>query len=151
MKQSPSPTPDPDPDPDLAASRLRAAGLRSTRQRKALAALLFDSVGQECRHVTAEALHTEAVKAGIQVSLATVYNTPHQFTLAGLLREVVVDAGPSCFDTNTRDHHHLYNEDTGELTDLPARRIRITGLPRLPAAAEVSRVDVFVRVRRRTK
>jgi len=147
MKQSPSPA----PSPDLAASRLRAAGLRSTRQRKALAALLFDSAGhKKCRHVTAEALHTEAVDAGIQVSLATVYNTLHQFTIAGLLREVVVDAGPSCFDTNTSDHHHLYNENTGELTDLSARRIRITGLPRLPAGAEVSRVDVVVRMRRRS-
>lgn len=150
MKRSPSQAPDP------AAQRLRAAGLRPTRQRMALAGLLFHAQGRPAqarrskgRHVTAEALHGEAMDAGVPVSLATVYNTLHQFTVAGLLREVVVDQGPSYFDTNTSLHHHLYNEDTGELSDLSAGRIRVTGLPKPPVGAELSRVDVVVRVRRR--
>src|SRR5690606_18652792 len=92
--------------------RLKQAGLRPTRQRLALAKLLFDGPerpGAEhggCdRHITAEQLHDEAVSIGQPVSLATVYNTLHQFTEAGLLREVVVEPGRSYFDTNVSDHH----------------------------------------------
>jgi len=90
-----------------ALDRLRNAGLRSTRQRLALAKLLFD--GQN-RHVTAEILHGEALEASVRVSLATVYNTLHQFNEVGLLREIVVDSGRSYFDTNISEHHHIYNE-----------------------------------------
>src|SRR5262245_7982586 len=89
----------------LNVEKLRKAGLRPTRQRLALAQLLF---GRGDRHVTAEGLHEEAVGAGMPVSLATVYNTMHQFTAAGLLREVTVDGTRTYFDTNTGDHHHFY-------------------------------------------
>src|SRR3989344_5255926 len=89
--------------------RLRTAGLRPTRQRLALAKLLFEGGD---RHVTAEMLHAEAQTAAIRVSLATVYNTLHQFTAAGLLREIVVDSQRSYFDTNMTDHHHFYFEKT---------------------------------------
>src|ERR1700761_3175930 len=95
--------------------RLRGAGLRPTRQRVALARLLF-STGD--RHVTAEHLHGEAQANAIRVSLATVYNTLHQFTSAGLLREVVVEPGRSYFDTNTTDHHHFFIESNGHLEDI---------------------------------
>ncbi|MDA0653796.1 MAG: Fur family transcriptional regulator [Proteobacteria bacterium] len=139
----------PEQGPKAAEARIRAAGLRPTRQRRALAALLFEQDTGPDRHVTAEALHAEATSAGAAVSLATVYNTLHQFTAAGLLREVVVDAGPSYFDTNTSDHHHLYDEDTGEIADLSASRIRVSGIPRPRPGAEVARVDVVVRVRSR--
>src|SRR5262245_10917748 len=91
-------------------SRLRAVGLRPTRQRLALARLLIESGD---RHVTAEQLHGEAVEAGIQVSLATVYNTLHQFTEVGLLREVVVEPSRSYFDTNTTEHHHFFCDTDG--------------------------------------
>ena len=87
---------------------LRMAGLRPTRQRVALAELLF---GGPHRHVSAEALHAEALMARVNVSLATIYNTLHQFRTAGLLREVAVDASRSYFDTDTSDHHHFYLED----------------------------------------
>jgi Fur family iron response transcriptional regulator len=90
-----------------AIERLRSAGLRPTRQRLALVRLLFDHGD---RHVSAEALHAEAQRAGVRVSLATIYNTLNQFTEAGLLREVVVEAGRSYFDTNTGDHHHFFFE-----------------------------------------
>lgn len=124
--------------------RLRAAGLRPTRQRAALAGLL----GAEHRHVSAESLHNEAQKAEIPVSLATVYNTLHQFTEAGLLREVVVDSGRSYFDTNTGDHQHFYCEDSGELIDIDGAAIAVAGVPAPPKGMMVDRVDVVVRVKR---
>jgi Fur family iron response transcriptional regulator len=128
------------------ADRLRRAGLRPTRQRTVLATLLFtDSV----RHVTAEALHAEAETAGEQVSLATVYNTLHQFTRAGLLRQVTVDGTRTYFDTNTVDHHHFYREEDGMLVDIESDGIRVDGLPQPPDGCRVERVDVVVRVRKR--
>jgi Fur family iron response transcriptional regulator len=126
-------------------SRLRGAGLRPTRQRLALAQLLFDG---DDRHVTAEQLHGEALAASIPVSLATVYNTLHQFTGAGLLREVVVEPGRSYFDTNIDDHHHFYCESTGHLQDIPGAAVTVGQLPSAPEGSEISRVDVIIRVRR---
>jgi Fur family iron response transcriptional regulator len=128
----------------IVLGRLRDAGLRPTRQRLGLAKLLF-----ECgdRHVTAETLHSEALQARLPVSLATVYNTLHQFTQAGLLREVVVDSGRTYFDTNTGDHHHFYFEQEGTLADIPGEAIEVLGLPRPPSGNRVSRVDVIVRIR----
>ena len=127
-----------------ALQRLRAAGLRPTRQRLALARLLLESGD---RHVTAEHLHAEAMAAGIKVSLTTVYNTLHQFTEAGLLREAVVEPGRSYFDTNTDDHHHFFCETTGELRDIPAHDLSVSDLPTPPAGTEISRVDIIVRIR----
>ena len=124
-------------------SRLKNAGLRPTRQRIALAKLLLAS---DNRHVTAEALHEEAKNAGVSVSLATVYNALHQFTDAGLMREVVVDSGRSYLDTNTSDHHHFFHEDIGRLEDIPNDQVRVSQLPNAPAGTTVSRVDVIVRV-----
>src|SRR3546814_13718253 len=99
--------------------RLKAAGLRPTRQRLALAKLLFEAPGGCDRHMTAEQLHAEAVADNVRVSLATIYNSLHQFTEAGLLREVVVESGRSYFDTNVTDHHHFYYEGSGRLQDIP--------------------------------
>jgi Fur family iron response transcriptional regulator len=128
--------------------RLRAAGLRPTRQRVALARLLF--TGGD-RHVTAEQLHGEAGAATIAVSLATVYNTLHQFTAVGLLREVVVEPGRSYFDTNIDDHHHFFCETTGMLQDIPGAAVSVGQLPAAPAGTEISRVDVIIRVRRQDR
>ena len=123
---------------------LRSVGLRPTRQRLALAKLLFDGAQ---RHVTAEILHKEAVDADIRVSLATVYNALHQFNKAGLLREIVVEVGRSYFDTNISDHHHVFDEDTRELTDIEAGQIKLTGLPKISIEKEVCRVDVILRIK----
>jgi Fur family iron response transcriptional regulator len=125
--------------------RLRSAKLRPTRQRHALARLLF--AGGD-RHVTAEQLHGEALAADVRVSLATVYNTLHHFTRAGLLRELVVESGRAYFDTNTTYHHHFFDEESGELTDISGDDIRVSRVPRPPAGSAVSRVDVVVRLRR---
>lgn len=128
-----------------AALRLRTAGLRPTRQRLELAGLLFRD---DDRHLTAEGLHAEAQDAGVQVSLATVYNTLHQFTEAGLLRQVVVDAARSYFDTNVGDHQHFYCEDEGRLIDIAGDTIAVAGVPTPPKGTEIERVDVVIRVRR---
>lgn len=123
--------------------RLKAAGLRPTRQRLALARLLFSSTN---RHITAEQLHSEAQAARIRLSLATVYNTLHQFTAHGLLREVVVEPGRSYFDTNTTDHHHFFFEEDGRLEDIPALQVELTRLPAPPPGMRLRRVDVIVRL-----
>ena len=130
--------------PAAALARLRAAGLRPTRQRVALAHLLLENGD---RHITAEQLHGEAVGADIQVSLATVYNTLHQFTDAGLLREVVVEPGRSYFDTNTTDHHHFFCDADGRLQDIPGEDVMVSGFPLPPLGTEICRVDVIIRVR----
>jgi Fur family transcriptional regulator, iron response regulator len=132
-------------DKAVATGRLRQSGLRPTRQRVELASLLF----QDCdRHVTAESLHGEVSKAGVKVSLATVYNTLHQFTQAGLLRQVIVDASRCYFDTNTGDHQHFFLENEGLLIDIPGDTIAVAGVPSPPPGLAVDRVDVVVRVKR---
>ncbi|HEX6093794.1 MAG TPA: Fur family transcriptional regulator [Dongiaceae bacterium] len=128
-----------------AIDRLKSAGLRPTRQRLALARLLYD---RGDRHVTAEQLHQEAASANVRLSLATVYNTLHQFTTLGMLREVVVEPGRSYFDTNIGEHHHFFDEDSGELADIPGEQVELTRLPPPPAGAKISRVDVIVRLKR---
>jgi len=128
-----------------AVEKLRTAGLRPTRQRVELAGLLF---AEGHRHMTAESLHGDAQAAGVKVSLATVYNTLHQFTSAGILREVVVDAARSYFDTNTGDHQHFFVESDGLLIDIPGEHIEVAGVPEPPKGMTVDRIDVVVRVRR---
>ncbi len=123
--------------------RLQDSGLRPTRPRLALAKLLFEKGN---RHLSAEQLHAEVISAKVRVSLATVYNTLHQFTTAGLLREVVVDSGPSYFDTNVENHHHFYFEDSHSLQDIPGDHVRFDALPPPPMGTEISRVDVMIRI-----
>ncbi len=126
---------------------LTNAGVRPTRQRVALAALL---VGDgENRHVTAESLHAASQKAGDSVSLATVYNTLKAFCDAGLMQEVMVDGSKSYFDTRTDDHPHFFWEDEARLTDAPADQLEINRLPDAPQGAEISKVDVVIRLRRK--
>lgn len=122
---------------------LRKAGLRPTRQRLALGALLFEG---EDRHVTAESLHAEAIAAGQHVSLATVYNTLHQFKRAGLLRELAINGAKAYFDTNTSNHNHFFIEDAGELHDIPGHAIRVDGLPEPPKGMSITHIDVVVRL-----
>ncbi len=134
-----------DSRPDALPARLVAAGLRPTRQRVALGDLLF---GGGDRHVTAERLFEEATAAQMPVSLATVYNTLHQFTAAGLLREIAVDGARVYFDTNTSEHHHFLLEDDGGLFDIPGSNVVAPNLPEPPAGLKIARVDVIVRLRR---
>src|SRR5471030_491974 len=96
-------------------SMLREVGLRPTKQRMALGWILF---AKGDRHLTAEMLYEEATKAKVPVSLATVYNTLHQFTDVGLLRQVAVDGSKTYFDTNTTQHHHFFVEGENVLLDI---------------------------------
>ena len=125
---------------------LLQGGVRPTRQRVALAALLVGD-GQD-RHVTAESLYAAAEKAGEAVSLATVYNTLRAFCGAGLVNEITVDGSKSYFDTRIDDHPHFYWEDNAELTDAPADQLKISHLPAVPDGAEIAKVDVVIRLRR---
>ncbi len=124
---------------------LREASLRPTRQRLALAELLF---ARGNRHLSAESLHEEALLNKVPVSLATIYNTLHQFTGAGLLREVAVDGSKTYFDTNTSNHHHFFVEDDNEVIDIPPGQMGVGAVPEPPPGYEISRVDVVVRLRR---
>jgi len=128
-----------------AIERLRRASLRPTRQRVALAKILF---GSGDRHMTAEQLHAEAVAARVPVSLATVYNALNQFTRAGLLREVAIEGDRTYFDTNTSNHFHYYIETEDRLFDIEARELSVNGLPEPPPGTKVARIDVIVRLRR---
>ncbi len=127
--------------------RLRHVGLRPTRQRISLGWLLF---AKGDRHITAEMLYEEAMRARVPVSLATVYNTLHQFTDAGLLRQLAADGSKSYFDTNTTEHHHFFVEGDEELIDMPID-IDVGELPSAPPGMEIARVDVIVRLRRIAK
>jgi Fur family iron response transcriptional regulator len=124
---------------------IRQSGLRPTRQRTALAGILFCRGN---RHVSAEGLHEEAMMQRVPVSLATVYNTLHQFTGSGLLRKVVVDGSKTYFDTNTSDHHHFFIEDDDAVMDIPEGSLGVGSLPEPPPGYEISRVDVVLRLRR---
>ena len=106
--------------------RLREVGLRPTRPRVALGIILF---GKGDRHVSAEMLFEEASGAEVSVSLATVYNTLHEFTEVGLLRQVAIDSSKSYFDTNNTEHHHYYLEDRHELMDIPPTDVAVGKVP----------------------
>lgn len=125
---------------------LGTAGLRPTRQRLSLAALLVGD-GHD-RHVTAESLYDASRATGDKVSLATVYNTLRAFCDAGLMQEVTVDGSKSYFDTNVSDHPHFFWEDSATLTDAPADQLRISSLPDAPDGAEIAKVDVVIRLRK---
>ena len=126
--------------------RLRAAGLRPTRQRVALCNLIF---GSGDRHLSAEELHDEAHRAGEPVSLATVYNTLHQFTDVGIIRPLTGEGQRTYFDTNTSDHHHFFVEDDNQMIDIPHGRVALDRLPEPPEGMEIVNVDVVVRLRRK--
>src|ERR1700712_474563 len=127
---------------------LREVKLRPTRQRMALGWILF---AKGDRHLTAEMLYEEANRAKVPVSLATVYNTLHQFTEVGLLRQVAVDASKSYFDTNVSEHHHFFVEGENALVDIPEAEVIVDKMPVAPAGYEIARIDVVVRLRRKGK
>jgi Fur family iron response transcriptional regulator len=123
---------------------IQDVGLRPTRQRLLLSKLLFER-GEDW-HVTAESLHEDVQKSGARVSLATVYNTLHQFTESGLLRQIVVDSGKAYFDTNTSDHHHFFDARLGLLQDIPNDDVILESLPAAPKGSRIGRVDVIIQI-----
>lgn len=129
-------------------NRLQSAGLRATPKRLAIGGLLFD--GHD-RHVTADDVAAMARKAGVRVSLATVYNTLNQFVTAGLMKRITLDTDRTYFDTNVSDHHHLFFEQNGMLHDIPGDSIRVEGLPEIPSGSTIRSVEVIVRMTGETR
>jgi Fur family transcriptional regulator, iron response regulator len=125
-------------------SILASYGLRATRQRMGLIKLLF---GAGNRHVTADALATEAQTMRMPMSLATVYNVLNLFAEVGLIRGLPVEAGRMVFDTNTSNHSHFYFEDTGEISDISFDSVRIVEQVVPPEGYEIAKIDVVVRIR----
>ncbi len=125
-------------------AKLRAAGMRPTPQRVALGWLLF---GKGDQHLTAEKLLEEAQASRVPISLATIYNSLHQFTAAGLLREIAIDGSKTYFDTNVSDHHHFLIEDSHTLIDIPQVSVDLMQLPEPPNGKKIASVDVVVRLR----
>jgi Fur family iron response transcriptional regulator len=105
--------------------------------------------GKGDRHLTAEMLFEEATRAKVPVSLATVYNTLHQFVQVGLLRQVAVDGSKSYFDTNASEHHHFFVEGEDALVDIPEAEMVVDKLPDAPDGFEIARIDVVVRLKRK--
>ena len=124
-------------------AKLRGHNLRPTKQRVALGQLLFTGYG---RHVTAESLAAEARAAGLQLSLATVYNTLRQFTAANLLREIRGISDATWFDTNTSHHHHFYDMDANRLVDIPPSAIGICQMPPAPDGYRTQGVNVVITI-----
>lgn len=127
------------------AERLQSAGIGPTSQRLRIAEVLLVSP----RHLSADQVLAEVNHTAAAVSKATVYNTLRLFSERGLVREIVVDPDRVFYDSSTTPHHHFYNTDTGELTDIPAEAVTISGLPPAPRGTEAEQVDVIVRVRQR--
>lgn len=130
---------------DQVSDLLEEHGILPTQQRIDIAFLLF----QRPQHLAAEQVLAQVNDCYGHVSKATVYNTLGLFVRCGLVREVLIEPGRTFYDSNTRDHHHLYNVDTGELCDIPARSVAIEGDLGLPAGTEVEGMDLVIRVRRR--
>lgn len=130
-------------DRDQVAALLERHHILATQQRVDIAHLLF----QRPQHLAAEQVLAQVNATYGHVSKATVYNTLGLFVRRGLVREVVIEPGRTFYDSNTHDHHHIYNVDTGELSDIPASSVAIDGGPTLPAGTEVEGMDLVIRVR----
>ena len=128
------------------AHRLRDAGLRPTRQRIAIAALLLDG---RHRHVSAESLSAEIRASGSHMAEGTVYNTLNQFTEAGLLRRITIHNDYSLFDTNVEHHHHFFDDEADQLFDIAADHVVLDALPEAPEGHEIESVDVVIHIKSR--
>ena len=134
------------PDETVLTERLREAGLRPTRQRLAIAALLLDG---RHRHVSADSLAREIRQTGAHMAGGTIYNTLNQFTDAGLLRRVTIHNEHSVFDTNTAHHHHFYDAAQDQLIDIPAEEVLLAALPGAPEGHDIKAVDVLIHISQR--
>ncbi len=123
--------------------RLRATGVKPTSQRLEIGALLL----AHPQHMSADQILGQLQKNGSRVSKATVYNTLKLFTENGLVREVSVDSTRQFYDSTTGHHHHFYNVDSGQLTDIDPADLQFSRLPQLPEGTEAQDVEVIVRVR----
>lgn len=135
----------PEKTPDQIRTRLTQVGINPTPQRLHIASLLL----KREQHISAEEILAGVNRDTACVSKATVYNTLNLFVEKGLIREVLIDPSRVFYDSNTSDHHHMYNMDTGELTDIAAGQIQIDNIPGLPDGQVLDGVDLIVRIRNR--
>ena len=128
-----------------AAERLSKAGIPPTRQRLAIAEVLF----ARPVHLSADQILARVREHMPEVSRATVYNTLKLFREKNMVRELVIDPERVFYDSNTEPHYHLFDVRTGELSDVSAEELQVVGTPVLPAGLELEEVDVIIRVRSR--
>ena len=125
--------------------RLRASGLRPTKQRLVLCKILFDR--KETFHFTIEKLKKIAEKdSRKKISLATLYNTVHAFKKSGYLKEISLKRNKTFFDTNTKNHHHFYDENLSQLIDIKEENISINNLPSIPSGKKIKEIEIIIRV-----
>ena len=125
--------------------RLRVSGLRPTKQRLAICKILFDR--KETFHFTIEKLKKIVEKDGRKkISLATLYNTVHAFKKRGYLKEISLKGNKTFFDTNTKNHHHFYDEDSLQLIDIKNENVSINNLPSAPNGKKIKEIEIVVRV-----
>ena len=124
--------------------KLRASGLRPTKQRINICKLLFDR--QETFHFTIESLKNILSKKKNKISLATVYNTIHAFKKKGYLKEISINTDKSYFDTNVTNHHHFYNEQTKEIIDLDDRHVGQIKINKAIPGKKIKSIEVLVKI-----
>lgn len=125
------------------AEKLRACGITPTHQRIEIAHALFS----RCEHLSADQIMAIVNERHSETSKATVYNTLNLFLEKRLIREVIVDPNKVFYDPNTSVHYHMYDVDSGKLTDIDAAAVRVSGLPPLPAGMVTEGMDIVIRVR----
>tara|TARA_B100001123_G_C14448001_1_gene685386 strand:+ start:83 stop:517 length:435 start_codon:yes stop_codon:yes gene_type:complete len=129
----------------LHTDRLRASGLRPTKQRLSICKILFDR--KETFHFTIEKLKKITDKENRKkISLATLYNTVHAFTKKGYLKEILIKGDRTFFDTNTQNHHHFYDEDSSQLIDINNENISINDLPKTPYGKKIKDIEIIIRL-----
>ena len=128
------------------AENLRRLGISPTKQRIAIGEVIFS----RNQHISAEQILEKAKEADASVSKATVYNTLNLFVEKKIVRELIIDRSKIFYDPNTDFHHHIYNVDTGEIRDISADSLSVTGLPELPSGVQLEGADVVIRVRSKT-
>ena len=125
--------------------KLRASGLRPTKQRLAICEILFNR--KETFHFTIDQLKKIAEKnIKKKISLATLYNTVHAFKKRGHLKEISLKGNKTFFDTNTKHHHHFYDEDMSQLIDIEGKNILVGNLPKTPNGKKIKSVEVLVKI-----
>jgi|TARA_Y100000590_G_scaffold376998_1_gene442949 Fur family iron response transcriptional regulator len=125
--------------------RLRASGLRPTRQRLAICKILFDR--KETFHFTIEKLKKTIDKNNKKkISLATLYNTVHAFKKNGYLKEISLKGNKTFFDTNTKNHHHFYDEELSQLIDIKNENISLKNLPKAPNGKKIKEIEITIKV-----
>ena len=128
-------------------NKLRTSGLRPTKQRILIAKNLFDR--NKTFHFTVETLNKEINKKGTEkVSLATIYNTVEAFTKAGHIKEILTSKSKSYFDTNIKSHHHFYDEETKELTDISYNQVKLSKVPMPPKGKKIKNLEVVIRIQK---